>query len=294
MKSKIISALCITLAVFGLTACGSSSSGYSDMGINSMKSSENYDGFYTGGDYSSTNINSSEADYSYDFAAGGESTKTKSEMLADYEYMQDFVMEKGGFIEDVYNDYTYYDTDQDTYYDNEIRYKSVGSLSYTIEIDNDNIQPVLDELEKICQDNKFTVTRFTQRIYNYQNYEVVDSYDDDDYYYGDVITRDELDHRLEYADISVRFDYRSPRSGIARFGMSLKTNWHEFWESMDDVIKVILVIFIVIFALFGELIVCYKLFKKMQYKHRLKKPEYYPPVKMEVVAAPESVSKDAK
>ena len=112
---------------------------------------------------------------------------------------------------------------------------------------------------------------------------IVDSYNDDDYYYSDTITQEELDRRLKYADISVRLNYYNPRDGISKFGIKVSNAIEDIWDSFGDIIQVIIIIFIVLFALFGELILFYKLFVKMMYKHRHKYPKYYPPKSVYVV-----------
>lgn len=281
----------VLLCTMCLTACGQSYS-YSDNGggfdiyndspMASMKSSVSESAVYvTGGDYSNTNINSDSADYSYNFQASGKTKKSKAEILADYEHIQEVVEEKGGFIENVYNNYQYYDKENQSY-GTGVDYISTGNLSFTIEVENEYVVDVLAELEKLCVENKFTVTNYTQSIQNYQNFKIVDSYSEDDYY-SDTITQEELDRRLMYADISVRLNYYNPRDGISKFGIKVSNAIEDIWDSFGEIIQVIFIIFIVLFALFGELILFYKMFVKMMYKHRHKYPKYYPPKSVYVV-----------
>ncbi len=292
MKKHLTTGLVI-LCLLSLTACGSSSRSYSDNGTGfeisnsapakSMVSySEDADVYVTGGDYSSTTINSDYADYSYNFIAGGNTKKSKSEMLDDYEYIQDFVNERNGFIENVYNNYQYYDI-EDSYYGSNATYISRGSLSFTIEIANEDVMDVLAELEKICIDNKFTVTNYTQTIQNYQNFRIVDEYSDE-VYYGETITQDELDRRLNYADISVSLSYNNPRPKVTVFFLRLKAAIRDFWDAFGEIVQVILIIILVLLAVFAELIWFYKMFRKMMYKHRQKHPEYYAPKGIYIVS----------
>ena len=294
MKKWLTSGLVLT-CILCLAGCGSSSRSYSDNGTGfeisnsapakSMVSfSEDADVYVTGGDYSSTTITGDKADYSYNFQAGGETKKSKAEMLADYEHIQDFVNERDGFIENVYNDYQYYEADNYSSYNR--NYISRGNLSFTIEIDNDDVLDVLAELEKICIDNKFTVTNYTQRIQNYQNFRVVDEYSDE-VYYGQAITQDELDRRLNYADITVNLSYRNPRAKVAVFFLQLRDAIEDFWDNCGEILQIILVIVVVIFAIFAEIMLLYKMFIKMMYKHRQKHPNYYPPKGIYIVSQQE-------
>ena len=303
MKKKLSMVLLLALIMM-IAGCGSSGfngDGVKDTGmeINGFtdRSTDNVESYVTGGDYSSTYIDSNKADYSYAFKAGGDSKKTKSQMLEDYEYIQDFVTEKGGLIENVYNDYQYYDTKTDFVYETAKRYVSTGYLSYTIEIDNKYVQNVVDELEKMCKDNKFTVYQYTQKITNYELHSVVDSYDDDPNTTRDTITKEDLEQRLKYADITVRFDYNMPRGTIGKVGLSIKSAWNGFWNNAGNIIQGVIVIMIALFAVFGELILFYKMFRKMQYKHRKTKPQYYSPKEVKIVSESSiktgSISKDS-
>lgn len=135
---------------------------------------------------------------------------------------------------------------------------------------------ITDNLESLCQDNNFVVTTYNQKITNYKNYKIVDSYDDDDYLNGDVITKEELDRRLKYASLYVNIDYNIPRLSIMKFRFGVRQVWNDFWMAAGEAIQVFLIIALGLFILFGEAILFYKLWKKMVYKHRRKKPEYYP------------------
>ncbi|ADL35965.1 hypothetical protein bpr_II024 (plasmid) [Butyrivibrio proteoclasticus B316] len=232
----------------------------------------------TGGDYSETIITGDFADYSYTFRANGETKKTKKEMLSYYEDVQKLVDENGGYIEDVDNRYNAYVVAYDDKYisDTEKNYSASGSLSFTVQIPKDKISLITDNLESFCQDNNFVVTTYNQKITNYKNYKIVDSYDDDDYLNGDVITKEELDRRLKYASLYVNIDYNIPRLSIMKFRFGVRQVWNDFWMAAGEAIQVFLIIALGLFILFGEAILFYKLWKKMVYKHRRKKPEYYP------------------
>ena len=282
---KTIAIISLILTI-GLTGCGMGNTSYDydttadSMGFNGSNRAVTNSilGIQkgAGGNYSNTNINSSSADYSYDFSASGKTTKTKDEMLADYEEVQSKVKEFGGFIENVYNDWQNFDMEEVYSSSNGERFKSIGKLSFTIEVKNDKVEDVLSILDKMCTDNGLTVTHYSQQIHNYENYEIVDEYDDN-YYYDEVITQDELDKRLEYADIAVDLIYQNPRSLVAV--MYLKTrNWfRNIISGFDDILNIIVVITILMIVVFFEVLIFYRAFKKKLINHRKKHPELYLP-----------------
>ena len=91
-----------------------------------------------------------------------------------------------------------------------------------------------------------------------------------------MITKEELDRRLKYASLYVNIDYNIPRLSIMKFRFGVRQVWNDFWMAAGEAIQVFLIIALGLFILFGEAILFYKLWKKMVYKHRRKKPEYYP------------------
>ena len=285
MKRKIVIPILLLICLL-LTSCGQS---YSDRSSKSM-TSNSFDAAYemsdesysTGGDYSSTYISGDKADYSYSFSADGDTKKSKEEMLKYYEEIQDFVDSKDGYIENVYNDYSE-NIIRDSYIsDNAKNYKAQGYLSFTVEIDNEYIPEVLEKLEQICKDNKFVVTQYTQTIYNYKGYKIVDE-TEDPYYYGEEITEEELARRLKYASLSVRINYYTPRSSAAKFGYSIKQFFSNAGEILVSVISIFIMIAIGLIILYVESIIFYKKFKKMIFKHKNKHPEYYDAKKIEIV-----------
>jgi hypothetical protein len=232
----------------------------------------------TGGDYSSTTISGDFADYSYNFSASGKTKKTKQEMLDYYESLQKLVDENGGYIENINNKYSGNVIDpRDKYItDSEIEYSATGSLSFTVEIPNDNIPLITASLEQFCRDNNFVVTAYNQTIMNYQGYQIVGSYDQDSYGSGNVITRQELDKTLKYASLRVNLNYYNPRPFITRMGLGLKQFWYDFTDGMGEAMMFFLAVAIGLILLFIEAIVFYKIWKRMIYRHRAKKPQYYP------------------
>lgn len=275
-KFKIFGLIIATSIILsGCSSLGIGANNYYDAAPAMNVSESSSKAVVTGGDYSSTYINGDSVDYSYCFNASGKSNKSKSEMLKDYEYMQSFVEEKNGLMENVYNDYRYFDINSDYISSDAKKYISNGFLSYTIQIENEYVPEILEELEKICKNNNFTVTQYTQQIQNYELYTIVNDYDDENYY--DTITQEELDKRLKYASIDVRFDYKMPRSGIETFILNVKDIWHSFLDAFGELISFVIYILIIITVLFEAIKFFYKRFKKMQYKYRIKHPEFYPP-----------------
>ena len=293
---KIVSIVTLGL-VLCLTGCGSGSYMRSESYAPAADAYNGYDGsfadsyttskeaYVTGGDYSRTNIDGDKVDYSYTFRATGETDKSKDAMLADYEYIQQVTKDNGGFIEDVYNDYSYEEIDEDMHYfsDYEKKYKATGRLSFTVEISNDKVDLITDELEKLCADNHFTVTNYSQRITNYEVYDIVE--EDAEHYYDDTITQHELDKRLAFADIVVNLDYRIPRAKSEQARLTIKGFFYEIWDMLGEVIQIVISIIILILVLFIMTVLCYKWFKKMVFKHKKKHPELYPP--KEVYVMPE-------
>ncbi len=267
MKKRVYVVLLTIFSLFLLTSCGSSNS-IANIGSDTI---ESLGGTYKGADYSSTNITGDQADYSYSFSAKGDTNKSKEEMLADYERIQSLVDSLGGYISNVNNDYTYYDTDDDYYSDYQIRNKATGRIEFTAEVDNENIPEVVELLNTICNENHFTVTGYTQRITNYKAYTVTDETDD----WNDTITEDELNKRLEYADISVSINYDIPRAIPMRIIMNIKNILDQLWDMIGAIITFFLALAFGLIILYIQMIFFYKFFKKMIYKYRKRYPEYY-------------------
>ena len=284
-------ALCLffTLAISASVLAGCGSTNPSPMNKTVMPAAvaeETFNGYYmddyyTGGDYSSTSINGDQADYSYSFSAEGDTDKDKSAMLQDYEAVQNLVNDKGGYIESVNNSYEYYTDDNLRYNEYARKYKANGYLSFTIQVDNSDVAEVIDYLEQLCKTNRFTVTSYTQRIQNYQSWKVVDDYDENQR--GRVISKEDLERRLQYADVAVTLSYNIPRNKLAYAGYSIKASFEELWDNIKGVVNVMLALAAGLCILFAEAILFYKGFVRMVWKHREKRPQYYPPKEIRVV-----------
>lgn len=303
MKHKLILICIFVLTITSLSACGSSNNGYNsgsgyyndldginaDMGASTSSSyfwsSPSYESVtdYDSGYYSNASISGTQADYSYSFSAEGKTKKSKQYMIDYYEELQSLVNDNGGYIENVNNNYEVFIIDSDKKYltSRQKQYKSYGQLKFTIQIPNENVQVVIDSLEKFCDTNKLTVTYYNQRVTNYESYTVVPDDTDIDYYYrnNNIITESELARRLKYADFTVSIYYYNPRAGIVQWAYGIREVWYEFWENVGEMVlisvAVALCICIVLTLIFIWFVIVYKKFKKITYKHRLKKPEYY-------------------
>ena len=222
-RTRIIAAGLLLVTTLSLAGCGSShSAGITSKSLNSTTNEASYmlaDDYSV--DYGSTYIDSSYADYSYSLYANGESSKSKDEMLKDYEDIQTFVKDKDGYIENVNNSYNIYDKDDHRYYSSN-DYKISGTLSFTIQIDKDYVDETIQKLDQICKDNNLIVTTYNQRITNYEGKKIVDEYDDDWYDY-DTISKEDLEKRLKYADISVQLNYHKS------FGTCTSNNYNSYY-----------------------------------------------------------------
>ena len=284
MKKKSLLILPL-LAVTLLAGCGDSGY-YESPAMSSSSDSASPKGilvaddssYATGGNYSGTTMSGDYADYSYSFAANGETHKTKEDMLDYYESLQKLVNESGGYIENINNRYNGYVIAADDRYisDTEVQYEATGSLSFTIQIPNEQIPLITDNLENFCVENRFVVTTYNQKITNYEGYEIVNSYDQDKYSDSQVITKKELETKLKYASLSVDINYRIRRPGFDRFVLGVKKNWNNFINGVGEVVLAFLVVAVGVIVFFVEAIIFYKLWKKMIFKHRMKRPEYYP------------------
>ena len=231
-------------------------------------------------DYGNAYISGDMADYSYCFSAQG-AVKKKEDVLNEFDSIQSFVDEHDGYIENLRNDYTGYDIDwSDDYFSPyEIDYIATGCVSFTVQIDNENVPELIEELSNYADRYGLTVTRYDQHITNYEAYEIVD---DDEYYYGyQTITEEELEKWLKYASLDVSISYRIKRNGFTGFLLSAKN----FWGDVENIFKQVIALFL-IFAAAGYILIfvavlpMYKIIKKSLYKYRLKHDEYYLPKKV--------------
>lgn len=293
MRNKVLISSVLGVAL-SLTACGGgshNSGSYSNsygMAV-ATESAGAYDYYYDDGYYdytSSTYINSDNADYNYTFSATGETKKTKNDMLSFYESVQDLVNENDGYIESVDNNYTYYTIDDDVKYisDSEKCYKYSGNLRFVVQIPNANMPLILDTLESFCNENSFNITAYNQRIQNYEGYVVVNDYVDIDWDERDYkINEGDLEHRLKYAELSVAINYRAPRNPIVKFWLGFESMWLEFWDNIGEVVVVFLALGVGFAIIFFEWILLYKAYRRMIYKHRMKKPQYYQPKEISLI-----------
>ncbi len=289
MKKKLIIVLTVIASLL-LAGCGMSAR-RDEPAVkwsNSMAMDESLGGYYadnglyeTGGDYSSTTISGDKVDYSYTFSAEGDTYKDKAAMLKDYEAIQNIVNEKDGYIESVYNSYDYYSDEDIEYNDVARKYIARGSLSFTVQIENQYVQDIVNYLETLCQNNQFTVTSYTQRIQNYKSWKVVDEYDENQR--GRVISDEDLKERLKYADISVNICYNIPRNKVVAALMGIKVAISDFFDGVRSIVTSFLALAVGLFILYIQAILFYKGFVKTIHKHKRNHPEYYPPKDVHVI-----------
>ncbi len=281
MKNIRIIVLSITTAII-LTGCGSAlgnnrSGAVMSNGLAMDKSAIEGAYFSSDMDYGNANISGDKSDYSYVFSAAGDTCRTKEDMLRDYSSIQEMVEEKGGYIENLYSNYNTYNTEDISYNEDAVKYYAKGTLQFTVEIKNDEVEDVVARLEKICNMSGLTVTGYTQRIQNYKEWKVTDKEAEDDTCRYETISKDELDRRLAYADISVNMSYNIPRPAYEVMKYEVAAWFISLWDNISGIIKAFVGIAIGLFILFAQSIVCYKIFVRMIAKHKKKKPEYYPP-----------------
>ena len=270
----------MTLLIMALFCCvclsgcdggmfSSSSSGSASIKEMSMGSDTNTQ-YYDNDGYANTSIAGVQSDYSYYVNAEGNTKKRKTEMLEDFEKIQDFVTEHGGFVENVNNRY-----DSETRYDNQ--YKEKGYLDFMIQLPNEEMEGMIDFLDEIIQANKFKVTYYCQQIYNYEGWSVLPDEEEEYSGYNHRITQEELAKRLKYADLSVSIEYRHPRAFISVVWRELCDIWESFWSGIGTILIGFMLCAVGFIILFMESIVFYKLYRWMMYRHRTKHPDYYPP-----------------
>ena len=285
MKRVFVLMVAMCFVVMSLTSCGSSgySGGYSSGSYMNGMTTDSYaeDVYYDGSgyNYGGTYISGDDVDYSYTFSAGGNTSKTRQDMLDYYEELQALVDKNDGYIQDVDNRYTSYTIDSGTYISNRVlHYKATGELRFTIQIDNEYVPLIFESLEKFCKDNKFEITAYNQRITNYINYNVVPDGTDIDWYdRGHTITDSELARRLAYADFYVTISYAIPRGWFEVAGLSIREMASDIWDSFGSVVTGCIVMIFAFAILFVAGLEFYKAYKRAVYKYRTKHPEYYPP-----------------
>ena len=284
-RTKWIAAGLLLTLMLGVTGCGrSTSSSIGNKSLETVNSDYSYgiiaDDYSM--DYDSTYVDSSYADYSYTVQASGESSKSKKDILKDYEDIQAFVKDNGGYIENVNNNYYVYDKGSDRYYYSSGNHKASGTLSFTIQIDKEYVDEVLEKLDTLCSKNNLTVTTYTQRITNYEGKKVTNN--KYDYYYDyDTITKDELEKRLKYADISVKLNYYKEFNFFEKAAMGIGNAFRQFFDTFGELIQIVLVLLVIAYVLFFNVCIWYKMFRKMMYKHQKKHPDYYKAKKVELV-----------
>lgn len=282
---KIIKIILVASMICLLTACSSDGDySYGDsysqgMVSNSVSKGISFDGisYKSSADYSDTYINGSLADYSYNFKASGV-IKDKETALNEYENIQQLVESKGGYIKDVRNTYYGYDITPDDfdYSSKEIRNKATGCVSFTVEVDNSNIDEVINELDKFIKDHKMTLSVYSQVITNYVDYNVVE--DRSELYDRETITREELDKRLKYAELYVSLSYRIKRPVAQAVYMGTVTFVSNVLRAFGQLLVILISVAIVWFSvLFLIIIPSYKLFVKSVFKFKTKHSMYFLP-----------------
>lgn len=294
---KKIGILIIGVCLLMITGCGGS--GYSSYSGGSYENATDSMGSYSSAqgigimnsessmNYSNTNISGSFADYSYNFSANGE-VKKKEDVLDEYEKIQTYVNEHEGYIENVRNTYNGYDIDwADSYFtDTEINYQALGAVNFTVQVDNDEVENVIQELVRFTDEKNLTVTRYDQYITNYEAYEIVDE-EDWEYYYGNTITQEELEKRLKYASINVNLSYRIPRSSFMSFVLYIVNFAKQARDVFLSLLATLLMLAVFAYiALYLIILPVYKLFKKSLFKFRVKHNEYYLPKEIIINNAP--------
>lgn len=283
MKKKfflILTAAMMTASL--LTGCGSS---YPGKGIDSFATAESYtaDAYYDNGvDYSKYDkfltADGELVDYSYDFSASG-NVEEKATALKIYEDIEDYLSDRDGYLENVNNTFNYFD---DSYYSGYysrrmIDYIAYGNLSFTVQIENENADDIVDMLETFCNDNGFVITTMNQYITNYESYEVVDEYDDDYGYYYPEIREKDLEKNLKYTDIQVNISYGIERGFLSKAGLKISSIFQDIFDQFEELIYVVISMFVVSFIIIFSVNIGIGIIKKSSYKRRKKHPEWYQP-----------------
>lgn len=292
LKAVMVCFLSALFIAMSFVACGSSGSekgGYNNGSYMTSDSINSFGGSSYSSDYydysSGTYISGSYADYSYNFSAEGKTKKTQQHMLDYYEELQELVIESGGYMDTVNNNYNRYEIDPtSTYYTRmEKTYIATGRLRFNIQIPNESVETVLNSLKDFCDAEGFTITGYSQYIKNYENYEVVDDdYDIEWYERDEKITESELAYRLKYASFSVDIYYYTLRGGFEKFWLGLKESWHEFWDGVGSIIVGCLGVGVGLLVFFFEGIIFYRVSKRVAYNNRKRHPQYYPPKEIQI------------
>lgn len=294
MKKRFIYTLGVLCTCLCLTACGSGGDSYQSSsngnGININTSDAYYD---TGGSYGSYNSNDSYADYNYSFGASGkcDGRETFPEFL---QTVEDYVTEKGGYLDSVHNDYYNYTNLQKKYYsDSEKRYKYEGYISFQANLANEDVAEFIQMLEDFCKTNKLTVSNYTQSVTTFRQWTVVDEYPEDyddnpwEYKNANIITESDLEARLKYSTVSVSLSYYQPRAKIAGAFMGLREALDVLWNDFGYTFEVVCRIAIIGFTIMFVISLGFRMFIRIRYglTYHIKKihPEYFENKKIEIV-----------
>lgn len=270
---QLCKALSIGLLGISLAGCSSSIANKSDVDnilseSASSVSSKDWDDWSNG-----VNVNSPKADYSYYLSASGDVDGGRDKMIADFEKIEKFVTDNDGIVDRVENDYSGSDDSYNYYghYYGDLEYSESGYLRFTILIDESKIADVTEFIGDIIKDNNFEVNSYEQYVQNYEDYRIVDKYDDEyDPYSDRVITQEDLDDALKYSEYTVNLIYLHARTFPEKLGFMLH-------NTFVDILGVGLWLLVINLLLFWEAKLFYKSFVKLQHKYRVKHPELYQP-----------------
>jgi len=273
MKKRILAfAIAALSAVMLLSGCGGAS-------YKSEEGTSYIDSTYYGGEVESVladqflSIEGNLVDYSYDIVAYG-NIKDKKIATGILDVVKDFVAENDGYIENLSDTYNKYDNIYNSRYSTSYDYKAYGTISFTVQVLNEDAADLVALLENYCDSNGLNITRFNQYALNYEGYEIVSEYSDE-YYYNNEITIKDLEKRLSYTDIDVTVNYGTKRSFIAKMWFNISSAVSGFFEEFDGVIYAILAILVIGFTSIFVIICGHGMIKKSIYKKKKKHPEWY-------------------
>lgn len=283
MKKNIFKLLvCGTAILAMLTGCGSSfkyssSSMAMDAGNSMDSATVNSSTFYTSNTdaayFDSLKMNSDMADYSYTYEATGP-VKSKEEALEVYKSVEKYIEDKDAYIENLNNSFRVDENNNDT------NYSASGVVRFTVQVKEEDVEGVIDLLNKYCDDNGLRVSVYNQSVKNYDKYEIVDT---DEVKGKSVITRDELLKCLSYSDISVRISYHIDRPFYEKIGIGIKNIFTSIFDIYEDLIISIIGVVVVAFVIVYVVIAGTGMYTKALYKRRLKHPEWYPAKEVKIV-----------